>query len=727
MKLKKIIIYIVTLIVLLSSVIPQTYASSVFNRQNKKIFLVLDDSGSMGKEGTYDANYSLQTLVAMLDKNDSVNVYFLNHSNPDIEQINLAQKDNALISNIKEKYHFSDGSYTDYNVVNEVKQKLYDSVSKDDKSDYWLVVFTDGEFGMDAAGDLKTFSQTKLYNGDYPNVLFVTIGSEDSEDDGTFHLVSEDTILASMNIAAEKISNRQKIEKPTYSDGNKTVTFNLPYPARNIIVLTQENETSVTAGSAKSKLSYDEKYNIFYPADTGSNNYNDAIAYTSTVCYVTEENSSSIEAGEVTLTFNKELVPKNTVVLFEPAIEMKVEYFCGDGKIEPKDFWVGQKVTAKYTLCDSERGTELKDDDFDGKIKYNAKVGEDSFDKSEFEFDVKSEEFDVDFAITLPDGHTMEEQEHCVGVVKREITFTLSNAGQFKADYGEINDAEGIDANILVNGAAPETLENFDIEIQGKNFFTSNFDIVPDEQNGKFVIHPKKGFIGVLTPYSKTYEVILTDKVANGTQYKQTLVVEIPGERPWIQLGLWILLLLAIIYLIIVFATKKYFPRGKYFRLYRNNPPIYGEAQRYVAISFSKLMWNEFKMIFSGNFTFFKHLFKQLLPCQALCVTLFGVGSPKSGKFPDITIAADNSVSLIVYDATLRPRQFGGFESSYTLYEQDFMSELALDFLVNVNDKKPKYFINIDQMFAKKQILDTGAPYIYYLQFTNKKKNRREN
>jgi len=69
---------ILVFIMLFSMLCVTSEAASVFENRKKSIYLVLDDSGSMGGVPTFDANYSLQTLVAMTDKNDSLKLYFLN-------------------------------------------------------------------------------------------------------------------------------------------------------------------------------------------------------------------------------------------------------------------------------------------------------------------------------------------------------------------------------------------------------------------------------------------------------------------------------------------------------------------------------------------------------------------------------------------------------------------------------------------------------------------------
>ncbi|MBQ8758477.1 MAG: hypothetical protein IJZ20_02170, partial [Clostridia bacterium] len=120
---------------------------SVFKRGKQSIFLVIDDSSSMDDiyGSQYDANYALQTIIAMTDKDDDLKVYFLNKKDK-IGDINMSSKSTELIKNIASKYPAANGG-TPYQVVKDAQLDLINAVKKDDDTEYCLVIFTDGGFG----------------------------------------------------------------------------------------------------------------------------------------------------------------------------------------------------------------------------------------------------------------------------------------------------------------------------------------------------------------------------------------------------------------------------------------------------------------------------------------------------------------------------------------------------------------------------------------------------
>ena len=729
-KVSRVLVTVLLLMAVLVAASATVEAASLFKRDKQSIFLVLDDSGSMGESGTNDANYSLQTLIAMTDKNDEVKLYFLNNGSGllgGIGKIDMEKKSNSLIKRVKDKYPGASGG-TPFDVVDVAQQELRDACSAGDGTDYWLVVFTDGGFNgdVDADADLKSFAQETLANGTHPNVLFVTIYSNGivfpDPQIPNLHVVGGTDIIESMDQAARIISGRMEATDAQYSSNNTEVTFTIPYPAKNIIVFTQNNQVNVKSYNSASTLDTSENYTVSYPDK--SSDLND-----STVCFITEANDSSIGMGQISLTFDGSVNPQDTVILFEPAIGITARFFNQDGQeVSPQDFCVGDVIKVEYTLCDSETKTPLPDSIFNGPVTYSSEVNGVPYGSNNFEFEIKDKDLEMKFNAVLPDGYILESiSEYKNLKPKRTITFSLSNGGKFSSDYSNLKDAPGIVATLLLNGTPPsdDDFSAFRLKVKGENFFTSNFDIERDEVNNNFIIHPRKGFIGVLTPENKTFTVILVDK--QGGTYEATMTVEITGDRPWPELLRTILIFLIIIYIIVVFATKKYFPRGVYFGLYRNSVPGYGEQMEYdKKYTFAQLQWNEFKQIFHGRFSFFKHFFKQFLPCQSMSVTLYGVGSPGVGEYSDITVSAisNSEKTLFVNDKTMQPNPtgMGGFKSDYLLRDTDFYTELPFDNLIKLGRGEQGYRFGMYKVLQKVSKTELGGSYSYFIQYAEKNK-----
>ncbi len=698
-------------------------ASSVFDRQQKSIYLVLDDSSSMGYEGTNDANYSLQTLLAMTDKNDKVKLYFLN-SRVKVGlsgELDMTKKSNKWLSDICGKYPNSNGS-TPYEQVKIAQEELKAAVSKDDTTEYWLVIFTDGSFdGVNPDNDLHNFANTTLENGSKPNVLYISAGGRAIQtNDSTpsnLNVISDSNIISAMSQAAKEISGRIEIGNATYSSDKKSITFSLPYPARNIIVLTQNNETKITAQKSSSDIDLSENYTVTYP---GGSKFDK-----STVCFLTEKSGSSIASGEITLTFDKSVVPDNTTILFEPAIGMTARYFNSDGQeIEPDKLYIGEEFTVKFTLCDSETKQPLDPSIFGGKVSYTSEInGIKEVDKDTRTFTIDNSNLDIKLSATLPDGYVLEETRKYEIQTKRIITFILSNGGKFSADINDVDTAEGINANILINGipVTADEFSNFKIDVAGTNKFTSNLKIEKDEQNCNYVIHPQKALISTFTPKSKTYKVTLTDEL-RGDTYTADLIVEITGDRNWLPFIIALIIIAIVIYLIIVFATKTYFPRKLRFLMYVDEPPTFDTMPPCITFKLSQLYWNEFKQCFRGNFTFFKHLVQQLLPNTQACVTLYNVGRvTKKGYFSNITIYASTPTTIQAEDKCITYDDITGkFDSEFSIYSSDFIPAVGADELLNIPNKKPRFSIPLDMVLVKDATDDTSE---VYLQITQKRRN----
>lgn len=717
---------------LLWTVIPSVNAASIYKREKKNIYLVMDDSGSMGGSPTNDANYSLQTMLAMTDKNDTVNLYFLNDNSKLGGDMDMSNKSNAMLENVRKKYPRASGG-TPYGIVEVAQQDLRDAAYQGDETDHWLIVLTDGSFDEDdtvgpnsyTATDLVNFSEEVLANGTHPNVLFISIGGYSclpSTSNPTLHYIEEFDIKEAMNQAVRLISGRVEVAG-SYSQDKTQVTFKVPYPAKNIVVFTQNIKTQITDVVAASELDVSENYTVTYPE-------NNAKLKDSTVCFIPEKNGSSISMGDVTLTFDKALKPGDTTILIEPAIALVAHYYNQDGQeVDPLDLSVGEKAKLTYSLCDSETKQPLDPAVLGGGVTYSAEIDGQTYQNTDqIDFEVTGDTLDVKIFATLPDGYELDIYGKYMGLQKKRfINFSLANGGRFSADYDQLKNAPGVDANVMINGRplTEEQFKDFSIRIKGENGFISNFSVEKDTVNGKFVIHPKKGWISVLTPKAKTYTVVLTDK--EGGTYTANMTVEIPGRRPWIEILIFLAILALVIYFIVVFATKKYFPRGVVFLFYATGKPTARDAKRPKKITLGGLFWNEFKQIFKkGNFIIFKHLLVQLLPHQAVCVGIYDIYS--GCNYSDITLYAQDTYTVQYDDRTLRENRNGhGYTSAgnYHVLDSNFSTEIVAENMLQLGEKRrrPRRIMAMEQVLMKKTKLNGGDTYFrYYLQMTKKRK-----
>ncbi len=695
---KRSIAFVIVFMMMFSWLIPYTNAASIYNRQKKNIYFVIDDSGSMDNRRQYDTNYSLQSLIAMCDKDDKVSLFFLNSKPNKPQELNMASKDNQMIKSVKDNYPKSQGG-TPYNAVTSAQRQLVDSVSAGDETEHWLVILTDGAFdgGSNPAADLTAFSQTLLANGTYPNVLFISIGGAVSlKSQGTLHYISRDNIITAMNEAAKTISGRVEVT-PTFVNGNTEIKFKVPYPARNIVVFSQNNEIKITSYNSSSKLDISENYNVEYPLSGQG-------IGKSTVCFVKESGQSSIAAGDISFVFDKP-VSADTMVLVEPAIGLTANFFNQDGQeIDPADLRVGETVKVKYSLCDSETKQPLDESAFGGKVKYYSNINGADYSSKEFDFVVDKDSLNIDMYAELPDGYVMNYHNSYSNLqTRRDIILTLSNGGNFKSDYDKLRDAEGIYANILINGNPIDEMQlnDFDLKIKGNNRIISNFSVTKDGANGRFVIKPKAGLFGPLTPKQKTYDVILKDK--QGSTYTAKMNVEIPGLRDWIGVLLWILGL----YVLGCQIFKKRFPMGTVFEVYGNDRPSYFNPGEPHVVPLWKLYCYELK-----HWDALKHLAIYLFTTGQR-VTLYEIAE---GEFEHIELRADTRRKIL-------GKVRGLNKDTAKTYSPDFEKlDTSFSTPADVDDYDYRRLpIKINEVLSK----CSEGYYVYDVRFTTKRERKR--
>lgn len=715
-----------SVMLLLALFVPTADAASVFKRQKKSIFLVMDDSGSMGdNHGVTDAtnaNYSLQTLLAMTDKNDSVKLYFLNETFGISGKLDMTNKSNQLIEKVRDGYPYRGGG-TPYSQVRKAQQELRDSARANDETDYWLVVVTDGSFDEETDGsmtnnDLRKFAGETLANGTHPNVLFISIGMNSAVDStglSNLHVVEQMDVISSMNLAAKTIASRVEAQDTRYSAGNAQITFTVPYPSANIVVFTQNKKVTITGHNALTPLNTSENYTVSYPVPNPK-------LGDSTVCFITPQDGTSIPMGEISLTFDKGLDPKNTTVLFEPAIGLTAHIFNQDGQeVDPASLRVGEKATIKFSLCDSKTNQPISDSSLGGPVSYNAVINGQNYQSNDFEFTVDSETLDIQLSSTLPDGYVLNIHNTYNDLTEfRNVGFSLSNGGMFHSDYSQLNQAPGTDANITLNGQplTPEQFKDFSLRIQGENQFASRFSVKKDETASKFVIHPKKGWISLFTPYNKTYTVELTDK-KDGSVYTASYTVEIPGTRPWIALIIWILAIGALIYMIGVFVTKGYFPKGTIFLYYADVIP--SDEMFYIPeqLTIGQAIRMDLKRR-SKNGSLGKYLLRHLFLWRQrleLVITEFA-----GGNFSHITLKALNKHSMIIKDQTSVLDDDGRYIFNFELYNRNF--ELGMDpndISAQDPDGGVSVLFEMNNVIGKTEDLGGCEYFTHYLKITTKK------
>lgn len=558
-------------------------AADVYKRPQKHIYLVLDDSGSMEDDREYDSNYALQVMVAMMDKTDTMTVYFLNDQSALSGSVDLKNKSNSMLENIKVKYPKASGG-TPYDAVMQAKKDLRNAVAADDDSEYWLIVVTDGGFdssSMNYEEDIVNFAkgvnakgkEEHLKNGKLPNVMCVSINcysfvsEQNYKNLSNLHVIENMDVIPSMTAAAQAISGRVEIKDVTYSSDGKSLSFKIPYPAKNIIIFTQNTETETVSYTSNEELNISENYHVARPVPKKS------LHNPSTVSFITEKNGKSIKAGYVSFEMSKEIVPENTVVFIEPSIGLRAEFYNQDGdKCDPTDLKIGETAEVRYSLWDPDSDTVILDSMMNGKVDYTVEINGDvqaeNTQKSDpangvhvVDFVVSDSTLELDVTAKFPDLFILNVEKKYTGITQQILPdLTLSNGGNFSADVNSLDDTYFVTATPSYNGRilTEGEMKGATLTIKGGNFFTSRFKIEKDEAAGEFRIFPKGGLFKVITPVNSEVDVIFVSE--RSEQVTAKLNVELTGERNWWPFIITLLIIALIIYLIVVYSIKPKFP-----------------------------------------------------------------------------------------------------------------------------------------------------------------------
>lgn len=330
---KRIISLLLALLLLLSlvlAVIPAAHAATgdEIRAAKKIISVVYDDSTSMYGDRWVYANYAMQALTALLNEQDELHITYMSQPTSS-QQISLADI-NGAVTKVR---NWNQAGDTPMASLVTAKKRL-DAVSESDPSaQFWLVILTDGQIGTgdelkDALND--DFKGAKMSNGSRLNVAYLAMCNSKGEQKGdeknglyTFYAENANQITDVMAQMANLISSRLVADKVKQVD-DTTITFTSDLPLYSIAILAQESAAKVvSAVNSDGPLNIDR--NI--PLDAREPFYNSMLTLrgnASVINLIGGTVSRVIEADTYTVTFSEKVDVKDIVVLYEPAIGVKM-------------------------------------------------------------------------------------------------------------------------------------------------------------------------------------------------------------------------------------------------------------------------------------------------------------------------------------------------------------------------------------------------------------------
>ena len=309
-------------------------AESMYIR--KIVSVVYDDSGSMSGSKWAYANYAMQTFCGMLNSEDQLFITYMSHtqysSNYDPAKMDLSAA--GIQGSVDSIRGHRDSGSTPYGAVKIAYDKLKSVQDSNPNTQYWLVVITDGAF--DECGGM-TVSSAKRYlnqefqqyvsgvmpNGTNPQVTFMGIGGVVMPDEDaqkgiyTFNADTAGDIVDTMSAMADRISGRTRLKTADIKkvSGN-TVEISSAIPLLNIAVLVQGTQATITSANYGNEVQIPVTRNVslHYP------NYRDLVGG----AFLLGDSQKVIGSGTYRITFDRDVDLSDLVILYEPALEMRM-------------------------------------------------------------------------------------------------------------------------------------------------------------------------------------------------------------------------------------------------------------------------------------------------------------------------------------------------------------------------------------------------------------------
>ena len=336
-RMKKIISVIFILTIILNMAFGLSLSASAESLYIRKIVsVVYDDSGSMEGDKWANANYAMQTFCGMLNSEDQLYITYMSRSKKvkgySPENIDLSTR--GIQSSVDTIRNHTESSSTPFKAVEMAYNKLKSINDSNVNTQYWLVVITDGDFDeiQDETKQKKKdflneklgkFADSKIPNGTYPQITFLGIGDVASPDKDsskgiyTYSSAGAGGIIGAMAEMADRISGRTRLDKnDVKKTDDKTIQVSSSIPLLNIAVLVQGSKAKIT------DVIHNNEKNIpiLRTASLSYPQRNDLVGG----AYLLGNSGKVIESGTYNITFDQNVDLKDVVVLFEPALEMRM-------------------------------------------------------------------------------------------------------------------------------------------------------------------------------------------------------------------------------------------------------------------------------------------------------------------------------------------------------------------------------------------------------------------
>ncbi|MBR2736863.1 MAG: VWA domain-containing protein, partial [Firmicutes bacterium] len=234
--------------------------------KGRRIHVVFDDSGSMNTEQRWSrAMYALEVFTAMLEEEDELKAYTLNLGVG--EAIQISGKDADRTKKVHQWGANHDGGGTSFKRVEDAAGEL--QRIKNNYSDVWLVVLTDGEFDQ---GSSYIENKLNSWNQQGIRTVYLAIGNRaypvsSNPGNGGYAYKANDSkaILENVRDIANRIFERLILPASHIRQNGNTYTLNIDVPTQHIIVFAQGEGVRIGNLTASGRsLAPDERQDVQY-------------------------------------------------------------------------------------------------------------------------------------------------------------------------------------------------------------------------------------------------------------------------------------------------------------------------------------------------------------------------------------------------------------------------------------------------------------------------------
>ena len=345
-------------------------AESLYIR--KIVSVVYDDSGSMKGDKWAYANYAMQTFCGMLNSEDKLFITYMSHSqvNKNYKPKEVELSAGGIQNSVDSIRKHGDSGSTPYSAVDVAYNKLKSVQDSNPNTQYWLVVITDGAFDEHSKSNnnerkkilnknFKAYAEETMPNGTKPQITFLGIGGVISPDEDknkgiyTYSATNADGIIGAMSDMADRISGRTRLAKNEIKKINdNTLQVSSSIPLLNIAVFTQGSDAKVTKAVYSNEVSIpiSRKVELSYPK------YSQLVGG----AFLLGDSSKIIGSGTYNITFDRTADLDDVIILFEPALEMRMTIMLNGKEIsdysELDNAMEGDKVSVSCKIY--EMGTD---------------------------------------------------------------------------------------------------------------------------------------------------------------------------------------------------------------------------------------------------------------------------------------------------------------------------------------------------------------------------------